>query len=336
MPALAVRPTRRGVAVALVAVAALAAGVRFGPRSLDAVVLAAVVALLAAAVQLAVADAPRVDRTTPPPGVPGTTGTVSLAVEADTPATAVVDDRLPHGVEGHSRTTTLVGGGAAPVTYALTYRERGEHAVGPATVRVRDLLGLAERTFVAEGTDPVVVYPRLYRPSAAVAERLRALSASVANAERGAFDHLREYARGDSLRDVHWKASAKRDDLVVQEFADDGGDRGTVTVAASAAPGHADAMAEAAASVAVALLDAGVGVALATPDGRLSATPGDADRLLAHLARVGAGRPEGDGDAADVTVDATAEGTTIRVDGERSPFDPGARRVRHAGEEVAA
>ncbi|WP_338741189.1 DUF58 domain-containing protein [Haloplanus salilacus] len=330
---LPIRPTRRGLAVALAAAAGVAMAVRFGPRSLDAVVVAATVALVAAVVQLAAVDAPEVDRTTPPPSVPGTTGVVGLAVATDTPATAVVTDRLPAGVGGTARAAGLVGDGADPLRYEITYRERGEHAVGPATVRIRDLLGLAERTFVGAGEDPVLVYPRVYRPSPAVAERLRALSTSVASAERGAFDHLREYARGDSLRDIHWKASAKRDDLVVQEFADDEGDCGTVTVAASGASGHADAMAEATASVGIALLDSGVGVALVSPDGRLTATPGEADGLLAHLARVDAGHP--DDEAADVVVDATAEGVTIRVDGERSPFDPG-RRVRTSREEVMA
>jgi uncharacterized protein (DUF58 family) len=306
--------------------------VRFGPRSLDAVVLAATVALAAAVVQLVAVDTPTVERATPSPGVPGTSGVVGLVVATDTPSTAVVTDRLPTGVEGRAQATGLVGV-ADPLRYEITYRERGEHAVGPATVRVTDLLGLAERPFVVEGVDTVVVYPRVYRPSPAVTERLRALSASVASAERGAFDHLREYDRGDSLRDVHWKATAKRDDIVVQEFADEEGDRGTVTVAARGAPGHADAMAEAAASIGVALLDSGVRVMLSTPRGQLAATPGEADRLLAHLARVDAGRPEGD--TADVIVDATAEGVTVRVDGERSPFDP-ERRVRTPQGEVAA
>jgi uncharacterized protein (DUF58 family) len=330
---LPIRPTRRGLVVVLAAAAGVAMAVRFGPRSLDAVVLAAAVALVGAVVQLVAADAPAVERTTPPPGVPDTTGVVGLAVATDTPTTALVTDHLPSGIEGTPRAAGLVGGEADPLGYEVTYRDRGEHAVGPATVRVRDLLGLAERPFVVEGTDPVVVYPRVYRPSPAVTERLRALSSSVASAERGAFDHLRGYARGDSLRDVHWKASAKHDDLVVQEFADDEGDSGTVTVAASAAPGHADAMAEAAASVGVALLDSGVGVTLSTPGGRLAVTPGEADRLLTHLARATAGRPEGE--TADVVVDATAEGVTVRVDGERSPFVPG-RRVRTPRGEVAA
>jgi uncharacterized protein (DUF58 family) len=314
-------PTRRGVAVAAAAVAAVAAGAAFGPRSLDAVVVPAGVALLAAGVQLHRLDPPTVERTPPPPADPGTTATVRLAFDTDTPVTAVVRDRLPPGVDGDAEATTLVGGD--PLVYEVTYRERGEHALGPATVDARDVLGLARRTFVPEGRASVLVYPRVFHPSPAVAERLRGLAALDAGAERGAFDHLREYVNGDSLRDVHWKSSAKREDLVVQEFADDG-DRRTVTVAASAAPGRADAMAEAAATVAVSLLDEGVSVSLATPDGRVRTAPDDADRVLTHLARAGAGDP-GDADA-DVAVRASEDGVTVRVDGASHPFDPGPRR----------
>ncbi|MFB6102064.1 MAG: DUF58 domain-containing protein [Haloplanus sp.] len=318
-----VRPTRRGIGVASVAVAGAAMSVTFGPRSLDAVVLPAVVALVAAGVQLTAFDPPHAEREPPPPGDPDTTGTVTLTLATDTPATAVVYDRLPPGLDGDARVTALVGDDAPPITYTVTYRERGDHGLGPARVHARDVLGLAERTFVAEGDGSVLVYPRVFRPSAAVSERLRALSTPAATAERGAFDHLREYARGDSLRDVHWKSSAKRDDLVVQEFTEDG-DRRTVTVAASADAGRADPMAEAAASVGYALLAEGARVALTTPGGRTVLEPGDTDRLLAHLARVGAGHVTTRD--VDVHVDAGIDGTEIRIDGERLPFDPGRRR----------
>jgi uncharacterized protein (DUF58 family) len=323
-----IRPTRRGVVLAAAAVVAVGMGVGFGPRSLDAVVVPVVVALVAAVVQVLTLSPPRVERTTPPPGVPGTTGTVTLALATDTPVTAVVDDRLPTGLSGESRRTALVGDGATPVGYEVTYRERGDHAVGPATVRTRDVLGLAERRFVVSGESSVLVYPQVYRPSAPLADRLRSLSSPDDSVERGAFDHLREYDRGDSLRDVHWKSSAKRDDLVVQEFVDEG-ERRTVTVAVTAANGHADRMAEAAATVGVALLAEGVGVSLATPTGRVAAEPGEADRLLSHLARAGPGSVAVRD--ADVRIEAARDGTAIRIGGESLAFDPGRpRRVDDA------
>ncbi|AZH24494.1 DUF58 domain-containing protein [Haloplanus aerogenes] len=321
-----IRPTRRGFAVVLIVAVAAGMSTTFGSRSLDAMILPAVVALGGAVVQLLLLDAPTVTRGTPPAGDPGTTGTVSLAVDADTSATATVRDRLPPGLDGDARGTVLVGG--EPLTYDVTYRERGVHDLGPAVVHARDVLGLARREFVTAGRDSVVVYPRVFDPSPAVAERLRGLSTPADTAERGAFDHLREYTRSDSLRDVHWKSSAKRDDLVVQEFVDDG-DGPTVTVAASAEAGRADRMAEAAATVGYTLLAEGAGVVLTTPSGRVTLAPGETGRLLAHLARVGDGAvPDRD---ADVIVRAAADGTTVRIDGASLPFDPERRRSVASG-----
>jgi uncharacterized protein (DUF58 family) len=317
-----IRPTRRGLAVVVIAAAAVAMSTTFGPRSLDAVVLPAAVALVAAVVQVALLSPPTARRTTPRPGDPGTAGTVALSFTADTPATASVHDRLPPGLDGDARGAVLVGGD--PFTYTVTYRARGVHELGPAVVRAQDVLGLARRTFVTESRASVLVYPRVYRPSTPVAERLRALSTPAAAAERGAFDHLREYTRSDSLRDVHWKSSAKRDDLVVQEFVDEG-EGPTVTVIANAAAGHADRMAEAAATVGYALLAEGATVVLATPDGTVTLAPGETDRLLAHLARADAGHVT-DRDA-DVVVRADDDGATVRIDGRTLPFDPGRRRA---------
>jgi uncharacterized protein (DUF58 family) len=322
----AIRPTRRGLAVLALAVVATASAVGFGPRALDALVLSAAVVLVAAVVQVARLDAPSVERRPPAGGPPDTTTAVSLRFSTPTPFTARVTDTLPPGLAGDGEVTALVGEGT--VAYDVTYRERGVHAVGPVRVAARDVLGLVERTFVDEARTPVVVYPPVYYPGTALAERLTGLATRARHGERGAFDHLREYVRGDSLRDVHWKSSAKRDALVVQEFVDDT-DRAVVRVAASADAGRADAMAEAAAAVCVALLADGVAVALTTPHGTVRAGPDDVDALLDHLARVGDGDvPEADD--ADVVVAAGAE-TTIRVDGETAAFARERRRPVDAG-----
>ncbi|MFC6989730.1 DUF58 domain-containing protein [Haloplanus sp. GCM10025708] len=119
------------------------------------------------------------------------------------------------------------------------------------------------------------------------------------------------------MRDVHWKTSAKRDDLIVQPFRADR-ETPTVRLAASADPGRADAMAEATASVGAAFLGDGVSVVVSTPGGRVEASPGERDRLLEHLAGVESGPASTDG--ADVTVHA-GDDTEIAIAGERISFD---------------
>ena len=251
-----IRPTRRGYAVLAVGAAAFAAGAVFGPRALDAVVLPVGIALLAAVVQVWRTPAPTVERRLPPADEPGATGVVEVTLDAPEPYPATLRDRLPAGVqsdsipgdvEGDATTAgareatveTTVGGDA--VSYEITPRHRGKHEIGPASVVAVDVLGLVERTHAVDTRDAVIAFPRVRALSSAVRADLRTTSQSRSAAGRDEFDNLREYVRGDALRDVHWKSSAKRNDLMVQEFTADA-DPEHVTVAAgtTSADGGAD------------------------------------------------------------------------------------------------
>lgn len=309
------RLTRRGyAAVALVALA-LAAALVSGPRSLNAVAGPLAVAVVAGAVQVARAGRPTVERTAPRPGFPGEDRTVELRVEGS--GVARVEDRLSDGLSGEA---TVERSLPTTLTYDVTYDRRGTHEIGPATVRVRDVLGLVEAEYEVSGRTPVLVYPHVYSVGDPVAT-LRTLGPQTD--ERTEFDEIREYVPGDSLRDVNWKTSAKHDDLLVTEFTDPT-DEGAVAVAASCGPGHADAMATAAATVVVAALRAGLAVELALPDGDLPSGYGESHRrhALEMLARTGSGDPPRDAWAdADVQVRADDDGVTVTFDAVARDFD---------------
>ena len=318
------RPTRRGVAVVLVAAAGIVLAHQYGPRSLNAVVLSAAVAVTAAIVQVWSLSPPTAERDPPADGFPDATRAVGLSFATDTPFTGTVSDRLPEGVEGDADgIETAVG--VRPVRYDVTLRERGRHTLGPVRVVGRDVLGLMRTAFTCDARDSVVVYPRVHALSAAARRDLRALSAETESGDRDEIDHLREYAPGDALRDVHWKSSAKHDNLVVKEFGSEA-DAEAVALVAGAADGHADEMAEAAASVGVVLLDADVPLRVATPDGEAEVATGDRAALLEHLAVASAGpTPERD---ADVAVRADADGVEVRLGDDTTSFDRLAGRER--------
>lgn len=312
----ATRPTRRGVAVALVAVGGVLLAAQFGARSLNAVVVPCLVALVAAVVQVRLRSPPPVDRSLPPDGFPGDTGTVSLRFDVSDPYPAVVEDRLSSGLAGDTRTEALVGGD--PTRYEVEYLDRGEQTVGPAVIRVRDVLGLVERRLVTSGRRRVLVYPPVRRLGRGVTADLRSAFVTAEFPGRGEFDGLREYVRGDDLRDIHWKSSAKVDDLVIQTYTREA-DPVAVTMHARATGGDADAMASAAASIATAFLGAGAPVVLVTPGGRVEAGPDDRVAVLEHLARAPAGST-GDEDV-DVLVDARADGTHVRAGSMETTFE---------------
>jgi len=304
------RPTRRGIGVLVVAVLALLLGVGYGARSLDAVLVPSLVALLIGAVQVFRRRRPVVRRAKPVPGFPGETRTVRVAVESNLPCD--VREETGEGLRAVDPDARLAGDGE--YEYDVELLGRGEHALGPATVRQRDTLGLVHHATHVRSTTPMLVYPRV-EP---IADRaaFAGLVERAGTDERDAFDRIREYTSGDSLRDINWKASAKQPDgeFVVTEFAAQ--DEGGISVVAESEVGHADEMATAAASVAGHLLDADLLVDVTAPGGEVETGRGEEhrDRILELLARTGAGRVGGGrDDRADVHVVAGEDGTTVRV-----------------------
>ncbi|EMA44229.1 DUF58 domain-containing protein [Halococcus saccharolyticus] len=308
------RPTRRAIVLAFVCVLAVWLAATFGARSLNAVVVPGVVALAAGAIQLRLADRPTIDRRQPTAGFPGESRTIRVDIDADDALTARIEEVVDDGL----RTDFSPAKRALPATleYDIELAERGEYRLGPLTLTVTDVLGLFTKTFTYAKRTPLLIYPECYRLTGVDS----AFGGHDPFDDREAFDELREYVPGDSLRDVHWKSSAKRDDLVVMEF-DSAADASEVTVAVEAVAGYDDAMATAAASIVTHLLDAGFAVELVYPGGRIEQAGGDPqrERVLRTLARAGPGRVESTDAAIHVLAD--AGGTHVTVADRETPFD---------------
>ena len=311
------RPTGRGVVVAAIALAGFVSARAFGARSLNAVVVPAACAFTLAALLVARADPPRVVRDTPADGFPGDERRVSLVVEGDG-ALVTVRDALGPGLDGDGTIRTVADGRHG--SYGVTLRDRGRHVLGPATVVVTDPFGLWQRSFTDARRAEVIVYPTIVPLIAPP----RALAATIGAAGgRSEFAGVREYVHGDPLRDVNWKASAKRpDEYLVTTYAGDGADARVVIAVERREGGDPDRAAITAASVAVACLDAGVAVGLRTPNGSLAPASDAGTRrrvleLLADLDR--SGSADVDREGARVVVRADDAGVTVDVDGETRP-----------------
>jgi uncharacterized protein (DUF58 family) len=314
-----IRPTLRGAAVAAVALTAAVMAGLFGARALNALVAPALVGLGAGALQLALARRPAVDRIAPEPGFVGERRELTLRIETRRPVLATVEDRVPEALRPErTRFETTIG---TTLSYGIEPDRRGRHQAGPLSVTITDALGLFVRRFRYTGTTPVLVYPAVLTLSGPGRYELPTLSEAERTRNGDAFDHLREYERGDPLRDVHWKASAKRPNggLVVEEFVGRTEPEG-VRLVASGEPCHADALASAAASVAVHLLEAGIDVGLRVADGRVGTGSGREQRraVLELLARTDGGIVDG---AGDVLVEATDEGVVVSASGSRTTLD---------------
>ncbi|MFP5487558.1 MAG: DUF58 domain-containing protein, partial [Acidimicrobiia bacterium] len=92
--------------------------------------------------------------------------------------------------------------------------------VGPALLERRDLLGLASRSQVAAGATDITVAPRTFElpmPSLGNGVFGRHLLALSQRVGPGEFHSLRDYVAGDEPRSIHWKASARSEELKVRQ-----------------------------------------------------------------------------------------------------------------------
>ncbi|UCC85596.1 MAG: DUF58 domain-containing protein [Anaerolineales bacterium] len=106
--------------------------------------------------------------------------------------------------------------------FTIQCAQRGYHTYGPATINTGDGFGLFSRKALTSQRDCVIVYPRLY----SMAE-LR-LPAKNPFGERGSplrlFEDplrtvgIREWQSGDSLRRVHWKATARHQQMLSRAY----------------------------------------------------------------------------------------------------------------------
>lgn len=293
------------------ALVALASGLVFGGRALNAVFMPAVALLGITYFTASRISRPSVQRRVPDDGTAGDTISVKLDVDADRPIALSITDELDQGVSGDASFKTITTHDT--LRYDLRLEERGTHVLGPVRVTATDVFGLWSRSYQFSITDTVIAFPQTYP----LYESARLLEGYLGlTNEREQFDSIREYKRGDALRDINWKHSAKvPDTLVVTEFAGEGATQ-TVTVGVDPTGARVDSAAEATASVALHLLDAGVAVGLVTPKGRLSPARGDPQRrqVLTALARLEReGLPPERARESDVLIRAPEDGSHIGI-----------------------
>lgn len=118
--------------------------------------------------------------------------------------------------------------------YSVTGMRRGVHEVGPLAVRSVDPFGLARRSIVWSPRTPVTVAPAIVELAAVadVAGEAGGTQLSVAHRLGQGADNLtaRPHAPGDSMRRIHWRATAHRDQLMVREEEQESTPEATVVI----------------------------------------------------------------------------------------------------------
>ena len=105
--------------------------------------------------------------------------------------------------------------------------ERGEYHFGDLVIYAKSLLGFLSRRFNSNSQQMVPVYPSFFQmrkydliardaqTNETGTKKLRKLGLSLE------FEHVKEYTRGDDIRIINWKATARKGGLMVNNYLDE-------------------------------------------------------------------------------------------------------------------
>jgi uncharacterized protein (DUF58 family) len=113
------------------------------------------------------------------------------------------------------------------INYTLQPSERGEYDFGNTILFVSSIIGLVQRKVV--GNNPVIVptYPsfkKMQRFSLmAISNRLTEIGVKQIRkmGHSSEFEQIKDYVKGDDIRTINWKASARKSGLMVNNYTDE-------------------------------------------------------------------------------------------------------------------
>jgi uncharacterized protein (DUF58 family) len=150
--------------------------------------------------------------------------------------TLMLEDRLPYALGSRPRVVLerLGAHQASSVAYTVRADVRGRYPVGPLVIRLTDPFGLCELNRSFPSVDRLTVIPQVVSlPAVRLAGEYagtgdsRARSVAVHGEDDAA---TREYRRGDDLRRVHWRSTARTGELMVRREEQPWESRATVVL----------------------------------------------------------------------------------------------------------
>lgn len=119
--------------------------------------------------------------------------------------------------------TRVPGYGKKLGQYRVQLMQRGRYQVGPVQFSTRFPLGIVERSAIVQSVQEVIVCPRpgrllVNRQSLRSQDQLVMRNTSRVGAYDDEFHRIREYRNGDNPKAIHWRSTARRNELMVKEF----------------------------------------------------------------------------------------------------------------------
>lgn len=145
------------------------------------------------------------------------------------PASLGVIDELPDQFQERNwrRKLKITGQSTDEIVYFLRPTTRGEYVFHDINVFVTAPLRLVKRKYVFSAEQAVKVYPSYIQMRRyhllAVANRLQELGVRRMRqlGHSMEFEQIKEYVRGDDYRTINWKATARKEALMVNNYTDE-------------------------------------------------------------------------------------------------------------------
>jgi uncharacterized protein (DUF58 family) len=226
-------PSRRLLAAITIALLLAIAASFVSPNELWWVLAASGLAIVAAvdAIRLARMVSPTATRSVPTSLALGLEHEVSVRLTHTNKTSLTVECHDHHPADftitGLPRTLRIDTDTWASFQYAARPTARGDHVFEPLEIRLHSPLGLWQQRRRVGSSSPVRVYPNFAAITKfallATDNRLSQIGVLLRR-RRGEgldFHQLREYRRGDALRQIDWKASSRVSKLISREYQDE-------------------------------------------------------------------------------------------------------------------
>lgn len=145
------------------------------------------------------------------------------------PTRATIYDELPYQLNLREQKikTTLAPLKQREINYTVTPTLRGEYDFGDIVILALSPLRMVKRKYVLPAAQQVAVYPSYihlnrynlqnfkYYTRDLGAKKTRRIGQSTE------FEQIKDYVKGDDIRYINWKASAKRGELMVNQYTEE-------------------------------------------------------------------------------------------------------------------
>lgn len=145
------------------------------------------------------------------------------------PVFATIIDEVPEQFQlrNFNINRKLPASGAINLEYTLRPTKRGEYHFGSLNIFITSALGIVARRFTFSADEMVPVYPAFLQLKKydllAISNKLHQYGIKKIRriGHTMEFEQIKEYVQGDDIRTLNWKATAKKNLLMVNQFQDE-------------------------------------------------------------------------------------------------------------------